>query len=268
MYKIEYAKPIIFLILLVSVFFVLISASSAAMYDPTKTIDHGKKIIKVNNTKYKLYWETEQSIYQDKKKMHISYKSMKNKADKGYLYIEFYKTGKKKMGISKQYSSMIYGTEKIVKLKTNTDDFYWKKLRPKISNIIKKPILNKGFIKYNETRYINATYTDPKTGNNVTKPYKINWVVFYYTQTSSIEIMAIYTNLSALNNSNILINRLLPSDQIIRLDKFAKGKLKITSSVHDIMPCGPTKKFRYVNTNLTPKQYYLKVLKKEFETKI
>lgn len=99
----------------------------------------------------------------------------------------------------------------------------------------------------------------------------MNWLVYYYSKTSSIEIVERYTNLNITTmNKTIRTNLLLVNlYQDILIEKYKKGKLKITIYPYGIMKtCGSSIYYKYIKTNLSPKKkYYLKIFKKKFETK-
>ena len=261
MYKNKIIKTTVFLIFTIVIMSVFISATSAAVYEPTTKYDSGTKIIKVNNEKFKITWETEQVVARDKKHIYINYKSLKNKKKKGYLDIDLEKTSKKKMAISQYSSSMVLNSDKTIKTKTNTNNYYLKKIRPKIFKLAKNSILNKATLKFNKVTYVNRTVTDSATNETVIKTYKINWKVYYYAKTSSIEILKRYTE---LNKSNKNIPDIIFNNVDVRIDKFAKNKLKITNSPHRFVICGSNIYYKYVKTKLSPKQYYLMVYKNNF----
>jgi len=297
MYKNKTIRTIILLILLITIVSVLISASSAARVEPpTEKIDSGKKIIKVNNEKYTIKWKTHKvvDIYEkekahklknnakadnSKRYVYIDYKSMKNKKNKGHLHITLYKTGKNKMKVLATSSLMNLDTSKTIKAKASTHKYYLKKLRPNIGKVTKNLILNKVTLRYDKNRYFNKTIKDPTTNETVTAQYKMNWKVYYHSKTSSIEIVESYIGLNNLSKNHYSTSlRIVNPNKDIRIDKHAKGKLKIsilptyTPSPYDeskISLCGggPSINYKYVKTKLSPKQYYLKIYKKDFETK-
>ncbi len=271
MYKNSYVKTIVFLIFFICVTSLIISASSAETFEPTKKIDSGKKIIKVKNEKYQIKWETEQELNNDEEHTHIKYKSLKNKKNHGQIYLTLDKISKNKMVIYKYSTSMRLGSDRKVKIKTNTSNYYWKKLRPNIINITKNSILNKEILKYNKTRYFNRTITDPANNKTIIKSCKMNWKMYYYVKTSSIEIEERVTDLS-YNGTNKFGEwyYFYGFNNDIRIDKYTKGKLRITISPVDmlVLPCQTVSNtYKYVKTNLTPKQYFLKIYKKKIETK-
>lgn len=272
MYKNKVIKNIIFLIFLLTIISVLISVSVACtpMKVDSKKFDSGTKIVKINNEKYKIKWEAiTVSDYNSKelyKEIYIDYNSLKNKKNKGYLSIELSKTSKNKLTYHEKSSSMELASDKIITTKFNTNKYYWNKLRPKIHKLTKNSILNKATLKFNNLRYVNKTITDPAMNEIANKTYKMNWKVYYYTKTSSIEITERYTELKS--------NKSYPGgnynyNQDIRIDKYSKGKLKITTFSYGVYTADCTSPFsyKYVKTKLSPKQYYLKVYKNKLETK-
>jgi hypothetical protein len=234
------------------------------MYEPTKKIDSGTKVIQFNNEKYKINWKAEKLMKNDKRFVYITYNSMKNKKNKGYLHIILEKTSKDKMNIVKYSSPMKLPKNKIIKTKFNTDKYYWSKLRPQISKITKNSILNKGTLRYNEVRYFNRTGTSFINNKTIIKRYKMNWKVYYYSKTSSIEILKKYTDLNKNETTTVAV---IFSGQDVRIDKYNKEKLRISLYPH-IVGSGESvsSNHKYVKTNLSPKQYYLKVYKKKLET--
>jgi len=263
MHKFKHVEKIIFLILLITTVFVLISASSASVYEETKKIDSGKKIITVNNQKYQITWMSKQVIGNDKKYVDISYKSMKNKKNSGSLYIKLQKTGKNKIALEEKFSPMIVPNEKTIQTQVNTDKYYWKKLKPLIDKLATTSILNKETLKYNETRSYNGTFTDYTGQKIITIPYEMNWKVYYYNKTSSIEILKRYYNMDKKEFVAIF------NDGNIRIDKFSKEKLRISMYPHSNkvpMDGDVIVSHKYVKTNLSPKQYYLQVYKNKLET--
>ncbi|MCL2156961.1 MAG: hypothetical protein FWH54_02950 [Methanobrevibacter sp.] len=264
MYKRTYIKNIIFLIFLLATVLTIVSVSYGALFEPEKKIDSGKKIIVLNKEKYKINWETDKVIDGDKKSVSIKYKSMKNKTNRGNLYITLYKNGKNKINFIKHSSSMIFSDSKIIKTKISSDKYYWSKLRPKITQLTKNIILNKKTLKYNGNRYFYKTLTDPINNETVIHKYKMNCKVYFYNKTSSIEILKKYTCLD--NNEKKYIHF---HSQDIRIEKY-KGKLRIIIYSYDHIPydCGPGPQpsYKYVKTNFSPKQYYLHVYKKKLET--
>ena len=291
-YKNKVTKAIIFSIFLIAIVSALISASSAAMHEPKEKIDFGKKTIKINNEKYNIEWETYKVMdkYEimsknrliskkyvaklrnhrlrdnAKRYVYITYTPTKNKKNNKYLDITLEKTSENKMNIIEYSSVMKLGTNKTIKTKISTYNYYWKELRPNISKITKNSILNKVTIRYDENRYFNRTIIDPTTNETITTPYEMNWKVYYYSKTSSIEISERYNELNNLSKNPYMI--LNVSSQDIRIDKYTKEKLKITIRPYNThIICGPSTYYEYVKTKLSPKQYYLKVYKNKLKTK-
>jgi len=269
MHKYKHFEKIIFLIFFITVAFALTSTSSGCLMEETKKIDSGKMIIKVENEKYQINWVTENitrtnSAGKDKKYIHISYKSLKNKENKGSLQITLIKTVKNKIELEKYSSPMKVPSKKIIKTNYNTDNYYWKKLKPQINQLVKNSILNKETLKYNETRLFNRTFINPSNNETLINQYEMNWEVYYYSKTSSIEILKKYKDL----NKNE-INYIIFPDDYIRIDKVNKEKLKITTNSNSHIIRNGSSSWdifeKYVKTNLSPKQYYLQVYKKNLE---
>ena len=262
MHKFNHIEKIIFIIFLITTIFVLISASSAIMFEEKKKIDSGNKIIEVNNQKYQIKWISKQVIGNDKKYLDINYKSMDNKKISGSLHITIRKTGKNKILIKEKFSPMIVPYVKTIITKVSTDKYYWKKLRPKIDKLAKTSILNNATLKYNETRFFNGTFTDYTGQKTTIIPYEMNWKVYYYNKTSSIEIMKRYYDMNKKEFIAIF------KDGNVRIDKFSKDKLRISMYPHSNkvpMDGDVTVSHKYVKTNLTPKQYYIQEYQKMLE---
>jgi len=271
MKKYKHAAKIIFLIFFITVAFALTSTSYGCLMEETKKIDSGKMIIKVENEKYQINWVTENitrtnSAGKDKKYVHISYKSLKNKQNQGSVHITLLKPVKNKIELEKYSSPMKVSSETMIKSKLNTYNYYWKKLRPRINQLVKNSILNKETLKYNETRLFNRTFTNSTNNETLINQYEMNWNVYYYNKTSSIEILKRYKEF----NKNKSEGSIFP-DEDVRIDKFTKEKLKITKYSYSnlrIKYVGGTNLsiyYEYVKTNLSPKQYYLQVYKKKLE---
>ncbi|MCL2156962.1 MAG: hypothetical protein FWH54_02955 [Methanobrevibacter sp.] len=266
MYKRTYIKNIIFLIFLLATVLAIVSVSYGATFETVKKIDSGKKIIVLNKEKYKIKWVAEKvTIRGEKNNFDITYKSLKNKKNKGYLHFTLEKAGKNKIRIENRSSPMIISDSKIIKTKISIDKYYWNKLRPKITQFTKNVMFNKRTLKYNEKRNFNKTLTDPINNETVINKYKVNWKVYYFSKISSIEISKRYTNKNNISNNMF-------SNQDIRIENYIKGKLRITihSYSNVAQNCGSSVSIstKYVKTNFTPKQYYLHVYKKKLESEI
>jgi len=273
MHKNKTIKTMIFLIFSIITILALISVSSATSYNETKKLDSGEKIIKVSNEKYKIKWIADDSKDKDKKFVDITYISMKNKKNWAYMSITLDKLSKNKMNISVYSTSMRFSTNKIIKTKDNTTNYFLKRIKPKIAKLAKDSILNKETLMFNETRYLNKTSTDSEKNKTEIKTYQMNLKVYYYTKTSSIEILKRYLDLnkSNENKSNETSLKLYKGiNKDISIYKYSKGKLKITIYPYGdyVQVCGVFKVYtKYVKTKLSPRQYFLKVYKKELERK-
>ena len=193
---------------------------------------------------------------------------MKNNKNKGFLQITLSKTGKNKIFIAEYFSPMRVPNYKNIKTQVNTDKYYWEILRPQINKLVKNSILNKEFLKYNGSKLLYREFTDPTNNETLINIYEMNWEVYYYNKTSSIEILKRYTKLNE-NEPHYIVFPV----QDIRIDKFNSGKLRITkfyyfnSKFRPLDGGGNSQNYnKYVKTNLSPKQYYLQVYKNKLET--